>query len=87
MSPRDLAGNAEEEEEEVSLTCLCSCRLHNLVTGRQQDRATVASLERKLTEEKKAKVAMDQQLQAERKTRKAEEAAAARAVAMAAAQR
>ena len=55
-----------------------------MVTGRQQDRTSVASIERKLAEEKRAKAAVDQQLQAERKTRKAEEAAAARAVAMAA---
>lgn len=58
-------------------------KLHNLVTGRQQDRASVASMERKLADEKRAKAAIDQQLQTERKTRKAEEAAAARAVAMA----
>ncbi|XP_070190467.1 macoilin-like isoform X2 [Littorina saxatilis] len=62
-------------------------KLHNLVTGRQQDRASVASMERKLVDEKRAKAVVDQQLQAERKTRKAEEAAAARAVAMAAAAR
>lgn len=62
-------------------------KLHNLVTGRQQDRASVASLERKLAEEKRSRAAVDQQLQTERKTRKAEEAAAARAVAMAAAAR
>ncbi|XP_076466797.1 macoilin-like [Babylonia areolata] len=62
-------------------------KLHNLVTGRQQDRATVATMERKLAEEKRAKVAVDQQLLSERKSRKAEEAAAARAVAIATASR
>lgn len=69
------------------LTCYSFFRLHNLVTGRQQDRASVASMERKLADEKRAKAVIDQQLQSERKTRKAEEAAAARAVAMAAAAR
>lgn len=62
-------------------------RLHNLVTGRQQDRAAVAAMERRLTDEKRARAAVEQQLQNERKTKKAEEAAAARAVAMAAAAR
>ncbi|KAL8566959.1 hypothetical protein ACOMHN_059759 [Nucella lapillus] len=62
-------------------------KLHNLVTGRQQDKAALASLERKLAEEKRSKAAVEQQLQAERKSRKAEEAAAARAVALAAATR
>lgn len=62
-------------------------KLHNLVTGRQQDKAALASLERKLAEEKRTKAAVEQQLQTERKSRKAEEAAAARAVALAAATR
>ncbi|XP_025097700.1 macoilin-like isoform X2 [Pomacea canaliculata] len=62
-------------------------KLHNLVTARQQDRSALAALERRLADEKRTRAAVEQQLQAERKTKKAEEAAAARAVAMAAAAR
>ena len=80
-------GLQEQFLDVLVLTCYSFFRLHNLVTGRQQDRASVASMERKLADEKRAKAVIDQQLQSERKTRKAEEAAAARAVAMAAAAR
>ncbi|KAL8599255.1 hypothetical protein ACOMHN_007970 [Nucella lapillus] len=62
-------------------------KLHTLVTGRQQDRASVATMERRLVEERRSKAALDQQLLSERKSRKAEEAAAARAVAIATANR
>ena len=55
-------------------------RLHNLVTSRQQDKQTLAALERKLLEERKAKTTIEQQLQAEKK-RKADDAAAAKAAA------
>ena len=80
-------GLQEQFLDVLVLTCYSFFRLLNLVTGRQQDRASVASMERKLADEKRAKAVIDQQLQSERKTRKAEEAAAARAVAMAAAAR
>jgi len=62
-------------------------KLHNLVTSRQQDKQTLASLEKKLQEERKARSTAEQQLASERKAKKAEEAAAARAVAMATATR
>jgi hypothetical protein len=55
-------------------------KLHNLVTSRQQDKQTLAALERKLLEERKAKTTIEQQLQAEKK-RKADDAAAAKAAA------
>lgn len=57
-------------------------KLHNLVTSRQKDKEALSSAERKLLEEKKAKSALEQQLNAERKAKKAEDAAAARAVAL-----
>ncbi|RWS02794.1 Macoilin-1-like protein, partial [Dinothrombium tinctorium] len=62
-------------------------KLHNLVTARQQDKQNVTQLEKKLIEEKKIKVGLETQLVAERKAKKAEEAATARAVAIAAATR
>ncbi|XP_064613038.1 macoilin-like isoform X2 [Liolophura sinensis] len=62
-------------------------KLHNLVTSRQQDKQNLAILERKLQEERKSRAVLEQQLAIERKAKKAEEAAAARAVAMAAAAR
>ena len=58
-------------------------RLHNLVTSRQQDKANLALMERKLQEERKSRAVTEQQLASERKCKRAEEAAAARAVAMA----
>lgn len=57
-------------------------RLHNLVTSRQKDKENISALERKLLEEKKSKSALEQQLNTERKAKKAEDAAAARAVAL-----
>ena len=63
------------------------CRLHNLVTNRQQDKQNLAALERKLLEERKQKANIDQLLISERKAKKAEEAIAARAVALASATR
>lgn len=60
-------------------------KLHNLVTSRQQDKQTISILERKLQEACKNKCAVEQQLASERKAKKAEESAAARAVLMAAA--
>ncbi|XP_052808985.1 macoilin-like isoform X2 [Mya arenaria] len=57
-------------------------KLHNLVTSRQKDKETISSLERKVNEEKKSKGSIEQQLNAERKAKKAEDAAAARAVAL-----
>ncbi|XP_045197028.1 macoilin-like [Mercenaria mercenaria] len=57
-------------------------KLHNLVTSRQKDKENLSAVERKLQEEKKAKSALEQQLNTERKAKKAEDAAAARAVAL-----
>ncbi|KAK2179211.1 hypothetical protein NP493_506g02063 [Ridgeia piscesae] len=62
-------------------------KLHNLVTSRQQDKQNLAALERKLLEERKQKASVDQALLSERKAKKAEEAVAARAVALATAAR
>lgn len=53
-----------------------------MVTCRQKDKENLTAVERKLQEEKKAKSALEQQLSAERKAKKAEDAAAARAVAI-----
>jgi len=53
-----------------------------LVTSRQKDKETISALERKIADEKKSKTALEQQLSAERKAKKAEDAAAARAVAL-----
>lgn len=58
-------------------------KLHNLVTARQQDKQTISSLEKRVQEERKMRTLYENQLAAERKAKKAEEAAAARAVAMA----
>lgn len=58
-------------------------KLHNLVTARQQDKQTISQLEKKLQEERKMRTMFENQLNSERKAKKAEEAAAARAVAMA----
>lgn len=60
-------------------------RLHNLVTSRQQDKQNISILERKLQDACKNKCVVEQQLASERKAKKAEESAAARAVLMAAA--
>jgi len=49
-------------------------KLHNLVTARQQDKQTIAQLEKKLTEEKKSRINIETQLATERKAKKAEEA-------------
>ncbi|XP_069125632.1 macoilin-1-like [Argopecten irradians] len=62
-------------------------KLHNLVTSRQQDKQSILLLEKKLNEERKGRAGIELQLTSERKAKKAEEAAAARAVAMAAAAR
>ncbi|XP_013390620.1 macoilin [Lingula anatina] len=58
-------------------------KLHNLVTSRQQDKQNLQLLEKKLQEERKQKAVIETQLATERKAKKAEEAAAARAVAIA----
>ena len=63
------------------------CRLHNSVQLRQQEKQSVSILERKLTELRKEKTQMETQLATERRAKKAEEAATARAVAMATAAR
>ncbi|XP_060570217.1 macoilin-like [Ruditapes philippinarum] len=57
-------------------------KLHNLVTSRQKDKESLSAIERKLQDERKAKSALEQQLNTERKAKKAEDAAAARAVAL-----
>ncbi|CAL1538922.1 unnamed protein product [Lymnaea stagnalis] len=62
-------------------------KLHNLVTSRQQDKQTIATLEKKITEEKKTRTSLEQQLVNEKKNKNVEAAAAARAVAMATAAR
>lgn len=63
------------------------CRLHNLVQSRQQDKQALSIVERKLTELRKEKTTLETQLATERRAKKAEEAATARAVAMATAAR
>lgn len=60
-------------------------RLHNLVTSRQQDKQTLATMEKKLTDERKLRAALEIQLASEKKNKSVE--AAARAVAMATAAR
>ena len=67
--------------------CVPFCRLHHLVTSRQQDKQNLSILERKLQDERKSRTAIEVQLSTERKAKKMEEAATARAVAMAAAAR
>ena len=57
------------------------------MTSRQQDKQALSILERKLTDLRKEKTTLETQLATERRAKKAEEAAAARAVAMAAAAR
>lgn len=58
------------------------------MTNRQQDKQNLAILERKLQDERKQRAILEQQLINERKTaKKVEEAATARAIAMAAAAR
>ncbi|PNF14428.1 hypothetical protein B7P43_G01700, partial [Cryptotermes secundus] len=58
-------------------------KLHGLVTARQMDKQIISQLERRLQEERRLRNSCEAQLAAERKAKKAEEAAAARAVAMA----
>lgn len=58
-------------------------KLHNLVTARQQDKQTIAQLEKKVQEEKKLRASLENQLTSERKAKKVEEAAAARAASIA----
>lgn len=53
------------------------------MTARQQDKQTISQLEKKLAEERRTRSSIENQLSSERKAKKAEEAAAARAVAMA----
>ena len=57
-------------------------KLHNLVTARQQDKQSLSTLEKKLVEEKKAKGGLESQLATERKNKKVEADAAARALAV-----
>ncbi|RZF43465.1 hypothetical protein LSTR_LSTR001726 [Laodelphax striatellus] len=58
-------------------------KLHGLVSARQTDKQTIGQLEKRLADERRLRSACEVQLAAERKAKKAEEAAAARAVAMA----
>ena len=76
-----------ELSNDLSIFFISLFRLHNLVTSRQQDKQNIAMLEKKIIEERKLKTSIETQLAAERKAKKAEEAAAARAVAMATASR
>lgn len=62
-------------------------KLHNLVTARQQDKQTIQKLEKNLNEEKKARSGVENVLATERKNKKADDVAAARAVALATATR
>lgn len=62
-------------------------KLHNLVTARQQDKQNMTLLEKKLIEERKLKANIETQLANERKAKKAEDVATARAVALATASR
>jgi len=62
-------------------------RLHNLVTSRQQDKQNISILEKKMNEERKMRAGIELQLTTERKAKKVDEAAAARAIAMASTQR
>ncbi|KAL0275614.1 UNVERIFIED_CONTAM: hypothetical protein PYX00_003417 [Menopon gallinae] len=58
-------------------------RLHGLVSARQLDKQAMSQLEKKLADERRARGSCEAQLAAERKAKKAEEAAAAQAVAIA----
>ncbi|KAG8189874.1 hypothetical protein JTE90_023380 [Oedothorax gibbosus] len=58
-------------------------KLQNLTAARQQDKSTITSLEKRLQEERKMRSLCESQLSAERKAKKADDAAAARAVALA----
>ena len=58
-----------------------------MVTRQQQDKQNMSVLEKKVNEERKIRAGIELQLSTERKAKKAEEAAAARAVALAATQR
>ncbi|XP_033100438.1 macoilin-like isoform X2 [Anneissia japonica] len=60
-------------------------KLHNLVTQKQQDKLTLGKLEQKWKAEMASRTAVENQLKEERKSKRAEEAAASRAIAMAAA--
>lgn len=62
-------------------------KLHNLVTSRQQDKQNISILEKKMNEERKMRAGIELQLTTERKAKKFDEAAAARAIAMASTQR
>lgn len=62
-------------------------KLHTMVTRQQQDKQNMSVLEKKVNEERKIRAGIELQLSTERKAKKAEEAAAARAVALAASQR
>lgn len=58
-------------------------RLHGLVSARQMEKQALSQLERRVAEERRLRTVCEAQLSAERKAKKADEAAAARAVAMA----
>ena len=62
-------------------------KLHNLVTSRQQDKQNISILEKKMNEERKMRAGIELQLTTERKAKKVDEAAAARAIAMASTQK
>lgn len=54
-------------------------KLHKAVTGRQQDKQNLATLERRIQEERKQKVALESQLATEKQRRKNEESSRAAA--------
>ncbi|XP_038058922.1 macoilin-like [Patiria miniata] len=58
-------------------------KLHNLVTQKQQDKQNISRLEQQLKAERDQRTSLETQMREERKNRKAKEAAAARAAAMA----
>ncbi len=58
-------------------------RLHNLVRAREQDKQTIQTLEKKLVEEQNKKNLLEKELKELEKIRKAEEAAAVKALATA----
>ncbi|XP_071957097.1 macoilin-1-like [Antedon mediterranea] len=60
-------------------------KLHNLVTQKQQDKLTLSKIEQKWKSEIASRNVVENQLKEERKSKRADEAAASRAIAMAAA--
>ncbi|XP_028317504.1 macoilin-1 isoform X2 [Gouania willdenowi] len=62
-------------------------KLHSAVQAKQKDKQTISQLEKRLKAEQEARAVVEKQLAEERKRKKMEEATAARAVALAAANR